>query len=901
MKPLPGPHLRCALWSTALVLWMFVAVWCGDVQAQSSEKAAVSARQAIETVEEKTGYRFLYRDAAVAGVDVDRQVASAAGPGEALNRLEAALREHGLALRVDDARGQVLVLSAKQAGAREVLRGTVVDAASGMRLPLATVLWADASTGSSQPIGGTATGNDGRFRMAVGALPQEIDTLAVRVSYVGYRPQTVYVPLHPPPAAVPIRLVPEETQAPELLVSSAVLQARLDTTWTGLIRAGRYAPLGESSAMRALQPLPSVWTTAALSGGLVVRGTPPDGFDVRLDGAPIYNHSHLFGMFDAFNAEALQTVALYYGVAPATLQAPPGGTLSFRTRGGSQSRTGVTLRASTTAVSGTVEGPIAGGRGSYLVSARRSYLGALDWAGNADLVAQGLDVDRRREPLPPNAVRAVGERVTESLEPDASFYDVHGKTTWEGEDGRRVAFSVYTGGDDAAQRTQQLERDPGARSGLRIDTVSTEHRWGNVSASLRADQPVNERAFVDATVAFTRYYSRYGKDAFVYSRRRADGSTGFFVAPFSSQNDLWQGLIEPRVEWLVGTDATVALGSMASFIDVAYAEESPLRNPVDIDLQTVQVDAYAQVDAASGPVDLALGTRVHYYDAGRFVRVSPRLRVEVGRDERPVSVFAGYARNHQFLHRLDVVGETSSSVWVPSTAEQPPGRVDHLTGGLEWRLPDGRLPGRVVARLEGYVKEHDNLRLHETVTRLRPGATSVLFAPWSVRNRSTARGLETLLRHTAGPVTTTVGHAWSRVDVTVPGSGERPADWDRRHQLTGRVDASLSASVSASLTGTYATGTPNPYARFRADEPERLGSTARLDASLRVQRRVGGMHLDARAAVYNVTNRNNPWYRTPVAVWTRPNGPQSRPQASFALLDVYDLGIQPALSVAVTW
>ena len=119
---------------------------------------------------------------------------------------------------------------------------------------------------------------------------------------------------------------------------------------------------------------------------------------------PIYNQSHLFGLFDAFNAEALQTVGFYYGVAPAEYQAPPGGTLAFRTRPGARTEAHVTAEASPTAVSGTVEGPLADGRGSWLVSARHSYLDALPWLGSDDLVAQGLDVGRPTSALPGRTV-----------------------------------------------------------------------------------------------------------------------------------------------------------------------------------------------------------------------------------------------------------------------------------------------------------------------------------------------------------------------------------------------------------------------------------------------------------------------------------------------------------------
>ena len=78
-----------------------------------------------------------------------------------------------------------------------------------------------------------------------------------------------------------------------------------DTPAAGLIAAGRFSPLGETSTIRALQGHPSATAGTAVSEGLTVRGSPPDGFLVTLDGMPLYNQSHpFFGLLDSFNADA---------------------------------------------------------------------------------------------------------------------------------------------------------------------------------------------------------------------------------------------------------------------------------------------------------------------------------------------------------------------------------------------------------------------------------------------------------------------------------------------------------------------------------------------------------------------------------------------------------------------
>jgi hypothetical protein len=65
---------------------------------------------------------------------------------------------------------------------------------------------------------------------------------------------------------------------------------------------------------------------------------------------------------------------------------------------------------------------------------------------------------------------------------------------------------------------------------------------------------------------------------------------------------------------------------------------------------------------------------------------------------------------------------------------------------------------------------------------------------------------------------------------------------------------------------------------------------------------VGAVEWTLRGSVFNAYDRDNPWYRDPVPA-LRPDGfdRDDRPDLGFALVDVYDLGIRPSLSVSVRW
>lgn len=77
------------------------------------------------------------------------------------------------------------------------------------------------------------------------------------------------------------------------------------------------ALFGEVDLLRSLQLLPGVQTAGEGTTGLFVRGSSADQNLVQLDGAPVYNPSHFFGIFSVFNPDALKKVDLYKGNMPA--------------------------------------------------------------------------------------------------------------------------------------------------------------------------------------------------------------------------------------------------------------------------------------------------------------------------------------------------------------------------------------------------------------------------------------------------------------------------------------------------------------------------------------------------------------------------------------------------------
>jgi hypothetical protein len=630
---------------------------------------------------------------------------------------------------------------------------------------------------------------------------------------------------------------------------------------------------------------------------------------VQIDGMPIYNQSHLFGLFDAFNDEALRTVGFFADVAPARYRAPPGGTLTFRTRRGARTDLGGTVELSNTALSATVDGPLWDGRGSWLLSARRSYLDAVDWFHNDDLVAQGVG-ENLRTGEPPAEELLAGSTGRSPGEPSATFYDVHGTFQYEWPTGPRLTGSGYVGGDrtevpfgQEGRITRIVEGETGADGGsVEPGRFETNTEWGNETASIQLEAPLRPDLFVNTTLSVSRYHAQFQQPQFPVRVPSPDPPESEEPPTFGVENELVDGTLKQRFDGTLRTGTWTA-GYMGRLLDVRYRAQGAEPLEYQRYRRAFQGDLFGQYDRQvfGGWADVHLGLRLHGFSLGPYGQLSPRVRIEA-QPERSLSATIGYTRNHQFLHRLSGARGAQMDTWTMSTGDQPPATSDQVTLGIGAQpLPNWTL------RLDGYYKDQRHVRLNSPVLS---GESSVPQArPW-VTGRVQAQGIEVLHRLSGNMWQWLVSYAFSRTDVRlpeVPGETWRPAPWDRRHQGTTRIRVEVNERWSGHLTWLVASGLPNqlhnlaPAGRdFGVEEPARLDPYHRLDAALQYERRVAGIDVKVRVAAFNVYDQNNPRYRRLVGVGERPP-PGEAPTIRFTGVDVYDLGFRPSFRLAATW
>ncbi len=879
------------LWRQRLGAALLLVLASG-ASAQTLRYDTQPLREVIADVESRTDWRFLYSDALVAGKRVSLSTEARSLP-EALSR---ALAPLGIGVDADRQRRRILLVpqrpaplapeaSAPRQRPERVVRGRVLDAETGEGLPFATVTWQGGRRGvvADNAGGFVLTVRDGD---ASGARGQAV---ALTASFVGYTAQTA----SPRGTHVVFRLSPEARAGPAVVVQARSFVAGVDTAWAARIQPRYYDALGEGGGLRALEILPSVAPAAAFSDGLIVRGSPADAFEVRLDGVPVYNPRHLFGLVDAFNADALRAVALHIGVAPAQVAIAPGGAIDYVTATGSPVRVRAQIGVSSLAARGSASVPLRPGRTTVLVGGRTSALGAAPGTASA-LTEQGLGIATRTSPLPAGTDDALA-RLVDVSGTRAEYWDVHAGIADQRASGGRTVATGYIGGDATEVLSDRIVLERNDDGSLARDAVSVaaRNRWGSGAASLTDQRLLSARWMLTSRLGGSAYRARFAQDDFAFRSQPGLGSL-VLTDTLGYDNDLREAIAAQQLDAALGRGVASG-GYSLHFYRQRYEETAASRNAFVAEQSATRLDLHAAWEGQPlAAFTLDAGLRAHLYSESDGPRFSPRVRVRV--DAAPgLAVSAALGRSTQFLHRLTLANVAGAAAWVLTDAEQTVTEADLAELSAEISASG------VTAQLTAYAKQTRGLWLHTEDRSVRGLAQgTVLGRPWLTGVGSAARGVEALVRVPAGAWSLGASGAVSRATFRHPDleRGEAfPAEWDRPLRLTLLADGPVLPGVRAAASWTVASGAPNPLAA-QADEAERLPSLSRVDLRLTASRRIGAASLMLALGVRNLFDADNAFTREATNV-VRVRRGLREPRLLTVPLDIYDVGLLPTVDLAL--
>jgi hypothetical protein len=133
-------------------------------------------------------------------------------------------------------------------------------------------------------------------------------------------------------------------------------------------------PAASGDLMSYLQTQPGVVGSGDRGGQLFIRGGTPSENLVLMDGMPIYQPFHITGLFSVFPENLMQSAAFHAGGFGPQYSGRMSSVLDVQMRDGNRNRGSITASVSPFLADASAEGPLLGGRGSYIVSARRSLI-----------------------------------------------------------------------------------------------------------------------------------------------------------------------------------------------------------------------------------------------------------------------------------------------------------------------------------------------------------------------------------------------------------------------------------------------------------------------------------------------------------------------------------------------
>lgn len=285
------------------------------------------------------------------------------------------------------------------------------------------------------------------------------------ISYVGYTPMVQQISITKD-TTLNIRLNPRNSLE-EVVISSKATRSNVNISSPQMgvekldMSQINNVPvlLGERDILKTITLLPGVEAAGEGNTGFYVRGGSSDQNLILLDEAIVYNASHLFGFFSTFNSDAIKDVSLYKGGMPAQYGGRLSSVLDVKMDEGNDKE--YTTEGGIGLISSRIklEGPIVKDKGSFMISARRTYIDAFLKA-SSDTTIRGSKL---------------------------YFYDLNAKANYHFDDKNALYLSGYFGKDVL---------------GLK-NTFGT--NWGNSTATLRFNHIFNSKLFSNTSLIYSNY------------------------------------------------------------------------------------------------------------------------------------------------------------------------------------------------------------------------------------------------------------------------------------------------------------------------------------------------------------------------------------------------------------
>lgn len=789
-----------------------------------------------------------------------------------------------------------------QAQTKHTVSGFITDKSSQETLIGATILDLKSSRGG-------ITNEYGYYSLTLPDGPVEI-----RTGYVGYKP--VVIPFNLSRDTVINIQVPviDELSEVTIIGNREILGVRGSQMSAVDIPIEQIkavpAMFGETDVLKALQLLPGVQAGAEATAGLYVRGGNPDENLLLLDGVPVYNVNHMFGMFSVFNPDAIKNVTLYKGSFPAHYYGRLSSVVDIRMKDGDLNNYHGNVSVGLISSKFNFEGPIIKGKTSFNISARRTY---------SDLMLNGA--------LALNKLFNYAD--ADDLGMGYYFYDLNVKINHKFNDRDRLYLSWYSGDDDIFFKYKGADGEVKNRTRLNW-------RWGNTVAAIRWNHVIGPKLFMDVSANYTRYRHRMGIE--IEEKDKINQSSN--NAGIKMRSGIYDASLRTDFHWSPTPGQDIRFGGSYThhkFTPDVIDMEIGSNNPNDSvpassfsksygshDISAHEFQLYVEDDMELTDVikaNIGAGYASFNVNGRHYQSVEPRIsaRFLITDD---LSVKTGYAYMTQYVHLLsNNMINLPTDLWVPVTANIEPEHSHQWALGAAYSIE-----GLADFTLEGYYKEMDNLLEYKEGSSYMSGDTD-----WQNKvamGRGWSYGVEFMAQRSVGKFNGWISYTWSksqrrfdREDMVINGGRTFDAKYDRRHKLDITCNYKFSDRFDMSVTWLYETGNCGTiYTQYYntgnlIDDGSknlatslgyydnrnnfRLNPTHRLDLGFNWHKK-----LNARAertfnlSIYNAYNNRNPFL---VYVYTKSEQVGDEYQEKRTLRQLTLFPILPSISYAISF
>jgi len=612
---------------------------------------------------------------------------------------------------------------------------------------------------------------------------------------------------------------------------------------------------GEADVLRVVVSLPGVKTVGEASTGFNVRGGSADQNLILFNDATIYNPSHFFGMFSAFNPDVIKNIELYKSSIPAKYGGRLASVLDITSREGNKKN--ITGSAGIGLVTSRfhLEGPLVKDKTSFIIGGRTTYA---NWLLN----------------LLPH----------EFKNSKASFQDVDLAISHRIDSTNNLYFTGYYSNDRFSLASDTMYGYSNRNVNVKwkrnftnkfsaIFIAGYDQYKYNVSSTknkinaFKLGFDINQLNFKSA---FDYYLDSKHSFDFGISTIRYRLNPGFFD-PLDKQSAVLPDKVEAEQALESGIYFTHRYNPTPEL-----SISSGLRYSVFNYLGPKQVTLYTP----GAPVTQSNVIEVKDYAKGKFIKTyhGPEIRFSIRYAfSESFSVKTSYNSLRQYIHLLSnttIIAPTD--IWKLSDPNIKPQEGDQVSFGLYKNLKSNTIETSV----EVYYK-----RIRDYLD-YKPGATLFLnhnIETDVINTKAKAYGLEVLIKKPGGKLNGWISYTYSRIllkaydptqGVIVNNGNYYPANYDKPHDVTLTGNFAVNHRFSISLNSTYSTGRPItlPVGRYfyagsqrvlysdrnayRIPDYFRSDFSMNIDGNYKVHQKT---HNSWTIGVYNMLGRKNPY------------------------------------------